>query len=121
MVISRKGKPQLENILRDMKKFTSVEIIHSIEKSHFESRKEWMLKIFIEAGRVNSNNVKFQFWQQNNQPIELDSNLLIEQKLDYIHKNPVKHGFVNSAECFDRSSAVDYAGGKGFIELELLN
>ena len=106
-------------MMRDMKKFTSVEIIQSIEKSTVESRKEWMLKVFANAGKANPNNVKFQFWQQDNHPIELNSNKEIEQKLDYIHMNPVKHGFTNSPECYDWSSAIDYTGGKGIVEIEM--
>ena len=120
MIISRNGDVPIEHIMRDMKKFTSVEIIHAIEKSSVESRKEWMLKIFAAYGKANSNNVKFQFWQQDNHPIELNSNKEIEQKLDYIHENPVKHGFTNSSECYDWGSAIDYSGGKGLVDIEML-
>jgi len=120
IIISRKGQIPLEHIMRDMKKFTSVEIIQAIEKSTIESRKEWMIRIFADAGKANSNNVKFQFWQQNNHPIGLNSNKEIEQKLDYIHENPVKHRFTNSPECYDWSSAIDYAGGKGLVNIEML-
>ena len=110
----------LEYIMRDMKKFTSVEIVPAIENSRNESRKDWMMKIFEAYGKANSNNVKFQFWQQDNHPIELSSNEEIEQKLDYIHENPVVQGFVNTAECFDWSSVIDYSGGKGLVEIEIL-
>ena len=120
MIVSRNGQLSLENIMRDMKKFTSIEIIHTIEKSSIESRKEWMIKLFKAFGKANSNNVKFQFWQQDNHPIELCNNKEMEQKLNYIHENPVAHGFTNTAECYDWSSAVDYAGGAGLIEIEML-
>jgi len=73
MIVSRKGHIPLEHIMRDMKKFTSVEISQAIEK-----------------------------------------------KLDYIHENPVKHGFTNSPECYDWSSAIDHAGGKGLVDIEML-
>ncbi len=120
MIVSRKGQMPLADIMRDMKKFTSVEIIHAIEESIVESRKEWMLKIFTNTGKANPNNIKFQFWQQNNHPIEISHNKEIEQKMDYIHENPVKHGFANSPECYDWSSATDYAGGKGLVDIEML-
>ena len=80
-----------------------------------------MLKIFAAYGKANSNNVKYQFWQQDNHPIELSSNEEIEQKLDYIHENPVKHGFTNSSECYYWSSAVDYYGGKAWLILRCCN
>ena len=75
MIISRKGVIPLEDIMRDMKKFTSVEIIHAIEENSRESRKKWMLELFAAYGKANSNNVKFQFRQQDNHPIELNSNI----------------------------------------------
>jgi REP element-mobilizing transposase RayT len=120
MVISRNGRNNLEHIMRDMKKYTSVQIIQTIENSTTESRKEWMMKLFENAGKRNSNNVKFQFWQQDNHPIELNVSKEIDQKIDYMHNNPVRAGFVNSAECYDWSSAMDYAGGKGLVKIEMV-
>ena len=120
LIISRKGKHLLENIMRDMKKFTSGMLINAIKNNPSESRKEWMIEIFREAGRKNSNNTVYQFWQQDNHPIELTSNSMMEQKLNYIHDNPVEQGFVKKAEDYPWSSMSDYLGGKGLIEIELI-
>lgn len=87
-----------------------------------ESRREWVLWIMQRAGKKNSNNVGFQFWQQHFHPIELSTNELLEQKLDYIHRNPVEAGFVENAEDWFYSSAKDYCGlGKGMLEILLSN
>jgi len=121
MIVSRKGNNKLEEILRDMKKHTSVEIIHEIESRPYESRKEWMLSLFEKAGRKNPNNVKFQFWQQDNHPIELTNNFMYDQKLEYIHQNPVVQGFVEKAEDYVWSSMKDYIVGKGgLVKIELI-
>ncbi|HYV91932.1 MAG TPA: transposase, partial [Chitinophagales bacterium] len=82
--------------------------------------REWMMRAFRSAGALNPNNKEFQFWQQHNQPIELTSNLMIEQKVEYIHLNPVEAGIVFNAEDYLYSSAEDYAGGKGLLKIELL-
>ena len=74
----------------------------------------WM---FERAGKKNPNNQEYQFWQQNNHPIELNTNELMEQKLDYVHQNPVEAGFVANPEDYLYSSAIDYAGGKGMIPI----
>ena len=58
----------VSDVLGDFKKFTSKKIIKAIENHPGESRKEWMLKIFKEAGEKNSRNTDYQFWQQDNQP-----------------------------------------------------
>src|ERR1051325_3534667 len=60
-------KEKLENILRDLKRHTSRELLDSIERNIQESRKEWMLWMFKRAGRKNPNNEKYQFWLQHNQ------------------------------------------------------
>jgi putative transposase len=120
LIASSKEGFYLENILRDLKKFTSVNIINSIKSNPSESRQDWLLNAFEEEGQRNSNNVRYQFWQQDNHPVELTDNKMIDQKLDYIHNNPVVAGFVNEAESYVFSSAGDYAGIKGFIELELI-
>ena len=62
----------------------------------------------------------YQFWQQDNHPIELQSPKWINQKLAYIHLNPVRNGLVLKAEDYLYSSAGTYVGLEGFIEIELL-
>ncbi len=120
MIISRRGSNKLEDIMRDFKKFTSVNTIKEIKNNTVESRRDWMLMIFKEAGKANKQNTNYKFWQNGNHPIELFNNKIMEQKLDYIHNNPVKQGFTNSMECYNWSSAMDYAGMKGIVDVELL-
>ena len=119
LIIGTKNNP-MQDILRDLKGFTSKTILKAIEENPQESRKEWMLWMFKRAGLKNSNNKNYQFWQQNNQPIELETNEMFDQKLDYIHKNPVEEGYVEKEEHYIYSSAIDYLGEKGFIEMEIV-
>ncbi|MEO6832760.1 MAG: hypothetical protein ABI378_09765, partial [Chitinophagaceae bacterium] len=66
---------------------------------------------------ANSNNHgDFQLWQQHNHPVELYSREVILQKLDYLHQNHVKAGFVKRPEAWFWSSAGDYVGRKGWLE-----
>ena len=67
-----------------------------------------MLWMFARAGIKNSNNVNYQFWQQHNQPIEIWSLKVFEQKLNYIHQNPVETGFVTDPIDWKYSSARNY-------------
>lgn len=117
MIISRNKENTLDAILRDMKKFTSSMIIKAI-KVEQESRKDWLLSKFLLAGNKNSNNTSYQFWQQDNKPLECDTPVIFHQKKDYIHKNPVKAGFVARPEDWIYSSAIDYfSNSKGLIEI----
>src|SRR5699024_10256464 len=73
-LIIRSETNLLQNIMRDMIKYTSKELVASIEGNAQESRKEWWLHIFRQAGEANSNNKTNQVWQQHNQPVELSTN-----------------------------------------------
>ncbi len=116
LIISSEGN-KLQDVLRDIKSYTSTQLRKSIQEHPQESRKEWMLWMFERAGKKNSNNNEFQFWQQHNKPIELFTNKVIEQKLEYIHMNPVKEGFVERPEEYKFCSAKDYAGQKGLLDI----
>jgi hypothetical protein len=70
------------------------------------------------AGTKNLRNKDFQLLQQHNHPIELSTNEMLDQRLDYTHNNPVDAGLVEEAHYWLHSSARDYAeAGKGKIEL----
>ena len=57
------------------------------------------------------------FWRGDNKPIELWSIKVIDQKIDYIHQNPVEEGLVFKPENYVYSSAVDYAGENGLLDV----
>lgn len=110
-------------IMRDFKKFTSRQILDAIRSNIYrESRRDWMLALFRRAGQANSHNYDSQFWQQQLHPIELYSPFFIRQKINYIHRNPVKAGIVDRPEEYRWSSARDYVagGGPGLLEVERL-
>ena len=111
----------LSDILRDFKKFTSKEIITTIENNKQESRKNWMVWIFKKAGEKNSRNKEYQFWQQDNNPILLETVEFTLDKLNYMHNNPVKAGIVDKTEEYLLCSARDYYFGKsGLLPVEHL-
>lgn len=110
-------------ILRDFKKFSAKAIIRAIRENPAESRQEWMLAIFNKMGANNSRNKQDQFWRQDNQPKVLFSQAFTQQKLDYVHNNPVAAGIVERAEEYVYSSARDYYEGHnvGLLAIELLD
>ena len=103
--------------MRAIKTFTSNALQKLIAEHNQESRKEWMLWLIERAAKKASNVKHGQFWRQDNKPIELWSAEVIDQKLEYIHMNPVVAGFVNKPEHWRHSSTIDFSGGKGLLEL----
>jgi REP element-mobilizing transposase RayT len=111
----------LSDLARDIKKFTSKQIINAIDKNNEESRREWMLNMFGYSGRNNINNKDYQFWQQTFHPIELNTAVKTNQRLNYLHENPVRSGLVWEPWHYKYSSAIDYyTNEKGLLELKML-
>jgi len=119
MIIGSHGD-KLEDIMRDMKKHTSIALKSAIKNHPAESRREWLMELMEKAGRQNSQNFNFQLWQQDNHPIELFDQKILHQKLDYIHNNPVVSGIVENPEEYLYNSAKDYYGLKGLLEITMV-
>jgi putative transposase len=107
---------KLEDIMRDHKRHTSEQLLNTIKDHPQESRKDWVLRQFSEAGKANTNNTNYQLWQQSNKPIELYTREVIFKYLNYLHNNPVTAGFVEKPEDWLYSSARDYEGKTGLLK-----
>jgi putative transposase len=60
---------------------------------------------------------KYQFWQEGVHPKRIKDNEMMHQKIEYIHINPVRKGYVDEAESWLFSSAQNYAGRVGLLEI----
>ena len=72
---------KLENVQRDFLKFTSQQIQKDLLANNPNLHKEY---------EVNLKDRKYQIWKRKPLSIDLYSREVIEQKLDYIHHNPVQ-------------------------------
>lgn len=108
LILSAKEGHRLSDIIRDFKSFTSSQLRKAIKENNSESRKEWLIWMFERAGKKNKRNSDFQLWQQHNHPIELSTNEMMDQRLDYIHDNPVEAGFVDDPTAWLWSSCAAY-------------
>jgi REP element-mobilizing transposase RayT len=116
-IVGSVGEAIVSDIWRDFKKFTSKEIIATIKTEISESRSEWMLNRFEHSGKNDKKIKNYRFWQEGNDAQGIYLNEYFEQKLNYIHYNPVKAEIVNRPEDYRYSSAIDYAGGKGLLKV----
>lgn len=90
-------------------------MVKAILENPKENRKEFPLSSFSKAAQNSSNVNNYQFWRHDNKPIELWSNKVIQEKIEYIHNNPVEAGIFYKPADYIYSSAVDYAGEKGLL------
>ncbi len=110
----------LSDIFRDFKKFTAKAIIKAIEQEP-ESRRDWMLYRFEYNGKLLARIEKYKFWMDGNHAKELLDSKTSRQKLDYIHNNPVRAMIVEEPEHYLFSSARNYAGLPGLMDVEFLS
>jgi putative transposase len=61
-----------------------------------------------------------QFWQEGSHPERIADERVLKQKIDYIHYNPVRRGYVDLPEHWRYSSARNYAGLEGLLPVELI-
>ncbi len=109
----------LSNFVRDFKKFTSRTILDYIETGP-ESRKDWMLHQFKYFASRHSRNEHYQLCTHENHFVELFSPEFTGQKIDYIHDNPVRAGYVNEPQHYVYSSASNYFEIESVIQVDCL-
>jgi putative transposase len=106
----------LSDFVRDFKKFTNKKIIAAIETEN-ESRRDWMLYRFSYHAKYHARIEDYKVWQDGYHAIECDSSTLLAQKLDYIHENPVRAKIVALPEEYIYSSAINYMGKEGLLDI----
>jgi REP element-mobilizing transposase RayT len=105
----------LSGFIRDFKNFTSKRFIEII-KEDSESRRDWLKIVFQYHGKYKKNQMN-QFWTHENHAEHIYSQKFIEQKIKYIHDNPVRSGIVSKPEDYIYSSARNYADLDSLIDI----
>ena len=102
IVSSKDGK--LSDLVRDVKKYTSKQLLKTMTEIN-ESRREWMELVYKYHAKYNKRSGGRQFWTHENHAVELTDNDMINSRINYIHENPVRAGWVTEAEDYLYSSA----------------
>lgn len=118
-LIAQSNIGKLSDSIRDIKKYTSKRIIETILEIN-ESRKDWMLNRFKFRASQHSRNEVYQVWTHENHAELLYSNGFICEKIEYIHDNPVRAGYVQRPEDYLYSSARNYASLEAPIDIPVL-
>ncbi|MBO9702122.1 MAG: hypothetical protein J7604_18075 [Sporocytophaga sp.] len=100
-------------------KFTSKKIISEINVIG-ESRRGWLLEMFERAGEYLKRIKNYKVWKDGSKAKGIETLSFMNQKLDYIHNNPVEDMIVENPEDYLFSSARDYCGRKGLVDIEFL-
>ncbi len=104
---------RLSKDLRTFKSFTARQLVDMLE----ETGAYGTLRKLRRAKRSHKGDRKYQVWQEGSHPKMLEGRHMIEQKIAYIHDNPVKRGYVDDPRHWRYSTARIYAGETGLIEV----
>jgi REP element-mobilizing transposase RayT len=114
-LLAQSNKGDLSGIIRDFKNYTSKTFLDALNDP-IESRRDWMKLVFEYHGRFK-NKQSHQVWTHENHAEHVYSQKFIEQKIIYIHNNPVKAGIVKNPEDYIYSSASNYADLEYILEV----
>ncbi len=118
MIIGKTGNKNIQDIVRDLKSYTSRKIRMNLEdNAETDLAPNNILKHLKNVAVRNNRKTNFQLWQYHYHPVELSTNKMMEQRLEYIHHNPVSAGLTDVPEHWKWSSAIDYYGSKGLIDI----
>ncbi|MDG2431220.1 transposase [Flavobacterium sp.] len=98
---------ELQNVIRDFKKYTSKKLIAAIQVLP-ESRRDWLLKKFSYEAQKSGRAKNYKLWKDGFHPVILDTLEKIEQRVNYIHYNPVEAEIVFHERDFVNSSYRNY-------------
>ena len=101
-----------EELMR-FKSFTARQLIDYLEVH----RAERILDQLAWSKKRHKTDREHQLWEEGSHPQMLTDAGVLRQKLEYIHNNPVKRGYVDRAEHWRCSSARIYAGDKGLLDI----
>lgn len=105
--------PALEKVIKDSKSFTARQLIDLLERREATVLLK-QLQFHKLAHKVES---EYQLWQEGSHPEQIQNDSMMWQKLEYIHNNPVERGYVDDPVHWRYSSAKNYAGQPGLIDV----
>ncbi len=104
-LLVRPGNETINGLFGRFKSYTSKQILHSIEQGDDEVRKNWLLMIFRYHAKYKAGFDEYHFWGSDNQVMVIESEFDFLEKVEFIHSNPVRCGFVTSPGDWRCSSA----------------
>lgn len=105
--------PQLDRDIARLKSYTAKQLLRYLS----EHRVTQVLEQLAFYKKAHKADRRYQLWQEGVHPEWIQSQAMMRQKVDYIHQNPVKRGYVDIPEHWRYSSARDYMGVAGLLEV----
>jgi len=99
--------PDLSQVLTDFKRHTAQRLIEQLS----EDGGHWLIEQFRYLRPKHKSESEHQLWQEGSHPQAMLSDVIVRQKMEYLHHNPVKRGLVAAPEHWRYSSAHEWLKG----------
>jgi REP element-mobilizing transposase RayT len=115
LIVEAKDGFELSGIISDFKTFTGKIILQDLNADS-DIRREWVMKKIREAALFD----QLEVWENADHPISINTGEResINDQLKLIHNNPVRNKIVASPQDYLHSSARNYAGLRGLVNIE---
>ena len=104
----------LHKSMQSFKQYTAKQILELLKKENAKI----ILDQLMFYKKANHKEKTYQVWEEGYQPKLIKDDKMMIQKINYIHQNPVKRGYVDEAWHWRYSSARDYDGMNGLVMIE---
>jgi len=106
-----------DDIAKSMQKFkahTAKEILKLLQENNVKT----ILDQLAFYKKAHKKETTYQLWQEGIAPKLIQGEKMMIDRIKYIHNNPVKRGYVDEANHWRYSSARDYDGVRGLLDVE---
>jgi putative transposase len=107
------SSPDLAGAMKSFKMYTARHILDLLEERGAKVLLHQLQLLKLQ----HKTQSEYQLWQEGSKPKEISNDQMMEQKLEYMHQNPVKRGYVDETIHWRYSSARNYEGMEGLIEV----
>jgi putative transposase len=97
----------------DFKSYTARKIIDYLEERNARD----ILHQIAQSKTAHKKDRDYQFWQEGSHPEAIMGHEIMRQKIGYVHANPVRRGYVDKPREWRYSSARNYEGEEGYIDV----
>ena len=100
--------------MQKFKSYTACELLKLLKEKNVKT----LLEQFAFYKKAHKKHTEYQIWEEGFHPKLIQSEKMMIEKINYIHQNPIKRGYVDRAEHWRYSSARDYNGIDGLLDIE---
>jgi REP-associated tyrosine transposase len=97
--------------MQRFKSFTATKIVDFMQNNFQQP----LLKQFVHINKITHS--KHKIWEEGYHPKVIEDYAIMQQKIEYIHNNPVRRGYIDDPTHWIYSSAKNYDGQSGLMDV----